>query len=82
MNPFLKNTKPIVTDEYPESEESDPSRGTPELVVPGKSTPPAVSDLSASQISDSGFEIVDSTGIEQESNHAPSVKKRGKKGKK
>lgn len=82
LNPFLKNTKPIVTDEYPESDESDPSRGTPELVVPGKSTPPAVSDLSASQISDSGFEIVDSTGIEQESNHAPSVKKRGKKGKK
>lgn len=82
FDPFLKNTKPVSTEEDLELEESDPVSGTPELVVPRKATPPGVSDLSASQISDSGFEIVDSTGIEQEANNAPSVKKRGKKGKK
>jgi len=82
FDPFLKNTKPVPTEQTTEAEESEPVRGTPELVVPGKTTPPVVSDLSASQISDSGFEIVDSTGIEQEVNNGPSVKKRGKKGKK
>jgi len=59
-----------------------PARVTPELVVPGKATPPGSSDLSASQISDSGFEIVDSTGIDNEIENVPSVKKRNKKGKK
>lgn len=82
FDPFLKNTKPIPTNESPNSEEAQPARATPELVVPGKATPPRGSDLSASQISDSGFEIVDSTGIENEIANVPNVKKRGKKGKK
>lgn len=56
---------------------------TPAIVVPAKATMP---DMSSSQISDSGFEIVDSTSIEKEiigkgsDNGGP--KKRSKKAKK
>ncbi len=73
-DPFLKDTKPVSEDAaLEESEEALPS-----VLVPGK---PTVADLSSSQISDSGFEIVDSTGIDQEI-EAAGVKKRGKKSKK
>lgn len=82
FNPFFKNTEPIPTNVSSESEEPHPVRATPELTVPGKATPPGSSDLSASQISDSGFEIVDSTGIDNEIENVSSIKKRNKKGKK
>ncbi|KEF63082.1 uncharacterized protein A1O9_01058 [Exophiala aquamarina CBS 119918] len=82
FDPFLKNTEPIPSRESLHSEEVHQPRATPEVVVSGKATPPGGSDLSASQISDSGFEIVDSTGIENEIANVPNAKKRGKKGKK
>jgi len=82
FNPFLKKTEPIPINDTLDSEEAHPASTTPEIVVPRKATPPRASDLSASQISDSGFEIVDSTGIDSDIANAPNVKKRGKKGKK
>ncbi|KAJ9605103.1 hypothetical protein H2200_010493 [Cladophialophora chaetospira] len=73
-DPFLKDTKPVPEDPATaESEEPIPS-----IIIPSK---PIVADLSSSQISDSGFEIVDSTGIEKEI-EAAGAKKRGKKGRK
>src|ERR1700761_7069064 len=80
---FLKDTKPV-----PEINNHAPPRteaveeATSTIAVSNK---PAVSDMSASQISDSGFEIVDSSGIEKEierGSDAAGVKRRGKKGKK
>ncbi len=71
---FLKDTKSLPEDPAT-SEDDEP---TPSIIVPSKLT---VSDLSSSQISDSGFEIVDSTGIDKEI-EAAGAKKRGKKGKK
>ncbi|KIV77604.1 hypothetical protein PV11_09393 [Exophiala sideris] len=76
FDPFLKNTDPIPSDDAAPSVRETVS-DTIEMVVPDKVTN---SDLSSSQ--DSGFEIVDSTGIEKELEKASAIKKRGKKGKK
>ncbi|KAI1613951.1 hypothetical protein EDD37DRAFT_651763 [Exophiala viscosa] len=76
FDPFLKNTDPIPSDDAAPSVIETVSE-TIESVVPDKLTS---SDLSSSQ--DSGFEIVDSTGMETEPEKASGVKKRGKKGKK
>ena len=76
-DPFLKDTKPA-------SEVEDSTTGVAELAAEVPPTivvadKPASTDLSSSQISDSGFEIVDATRIEKETE---GVKKRGKKSKK
>jgi hypothetical protein len=82
-DPFLKDTTPVAEmggSAPVEIEVAQSSVSTPALST--KSTP---LDMSSSQISDSGFEIVDSTGIEKEietGNDAANFKKRGKKGKK
>lgn len=73
-DPFLKDAKPVP--EVSATEESQ--EPIPSIIVPGKQ---AVTDMSSSQFSDNGFEIVDSTGIDQEI-EAAGAKKRGKKGKK
>ncbi|OCT46848.1 DnaJ domain protein [Cladophialophora carrionii] len=82
-DPFLKDTKPIPEVEGPETSESETGQESlPSVVVSDK---PAGTDMSSSQISDSGFEIVDSTGIEKELEKATDVsgiKKRSKKGRK
>jgi hypothetical protein len=75
FNPFLRSTDPIPIVEVPSTDEDE---GTPVSSL-GKPT----TDLSSSQISDSGFEIVDSAGIAKEIEVASgNVRKRGKKGKK
>lgn len=75
--PFLKNNHPVPSEG---AEASDTELVTETIeVAPDKATN---SDLSSSQEQDSGFEIVDSTGIENELEKTAGVKKRGKKGKK
>jgi len=82
-DPFLKDTKPIPEGTEPTTTGIETiQETTPTIAISNK---PAAIDMSSSQISDSGFEIVDSTGIEKEiekGSDAAGVKKRGKKGKK
>ncbi|KIW17750.1 hypothetical protein PV08_04945 [Exophiala spinifera] len=81
LNPFLKKGDP-VTPEETSSPEPETLSGSIHSAVTEKLPTP---DLSSSQISDSGFEIVDSSGIEKEiekASAAAGIKKRGKKGKK
>jgi hypothetical protein len=73
--PFVKNSTPITNDDGAAPSETE----TVEVVVSDKATN---SDHSSSQEQDSGFEIVDSTGIENELEKTAGVKKRGKKGRK
>jgi curved DNA-binding protein CbpA len=81
-DPFLKDTKPIPEVEGDETTGIEAAQESfPNVVVSDKQ---AATDMSSSQISDSGFEIVDSTGIEKELEKATDlsgVKKRSKKGK-
>jgi hypothetical protein len=81
-DPFLKDTKPIPEVEGDETTGIEAAQESlPNNVVSDKQ---AATDMSSSQISDSGFEIVDSTGIEKELEKATDlsgVKKRSKKGK-
>lgn len=82
FDPFLKNTEPIPEVEVPSTESDEVLENGQSDVVPEKAR---VTDLSSSQISDSGFEIVDSTNIEKEIEKgadAAGMKRRGKKGKK
>ncbi|KIX00219.1 uncharacterized protein Z518_10358 [Rhinocladiella mackenziei CBS 650.93] len=77
---FLKNTEPSSIDDDAAQESEEGSGAIQPTAIPEKVTVP---DMSSSQ--DSGFEIVDSTGIEKEIEKvsaAASVKKRSKKGKK
>ena len=76
FDPFLKNTDPILSDDAAPSVKETVSE-TIENILPDKGTS---SDLSSSQ--DSGFEIVDSTGLETKPERGAGVKQRGKKGKK
>ena len=77
FDPFRKETQPIPSDEVPKTE-SERRKEPIEL----DATPPTilVQDLSASQISDNGFEIIDATGVEEDAK-SQGAKKR-KKGKK
>ena len=65
------------------AEQDTSDEGVPEVTVSRseKAATPIV-DLSSSQLTDSGYEMVDSTGIAKEMESAASLKKRGKKGKK
>jgi curved DNA-binding protein CbpA len=67
FDPFLKDTTPV-------SDVSPPK--TPVAELPGSSTPPAAAGMSASMISDNGFEIVDATGIEEDKNAGGGKKRR------
>lgn len=69
FDPFLKDTTPVPSDEVPltETEKEDMS----DLTVPA---------MSSSRTSDSGFELVDATGIEEDKNTGSGKKRR--KGKK
>ncbi|KPI45789.1 uncharacterized protein AB675_782 [Cyphellophora attinorum] len=71
FDPFLKDTTPIPSDEVPRTESEQESTPTPELAVP---------NLSSSQISDNGFELVDASGVESDKNGGGAKKRR--KGKK
>ena len=77
FDPFRKDTLPVPSDEVPRTESE--KRVEP---VELEATPPlmSVQDLSASQISDNGFEMVDATGVEEDAK-SQGAKKR-KKGKK
>ncbi|KIW72265.1 hypothetical protein PV04_00471 [Phialophora macrospora] len=81
-SPFLKETKPTPEVEVLERSRIEAAQESlPSVAVSDKQ---AGTDLSSSQISDSGFEIVDSTGIEKELEKATDIsgiKKRSKKGK-
>lgn len=72
FDPFLKNTDPVPSDEVSHAEAK--SSGS---VTPDKKPTPAPTDLSSSQISDSGFEIVDKET--EFGTTASGMKKRGKK---
>ena len=81
-DPFLKDTKPVAELEDSSAITSESLAETvASVIVPEKQT--ATEMLSSSQMSD--FEMVDSTGIENEIEKATAgngVKRRGKKGKK
>ncbi|EXJ76035.1 uncharacterized protein A1O5_00543 [Cladophialophora psammophila CBS 110553] len=75
---FLKSAQPIPEHERPSPDrEGSPPEPTGKVVV---SEMPTAPDMSSSQISDSGFELVDTTGLEN--TNGTNVKKRGKKGRK
>lgn len=71
FDPYLKNTQPVSSDEVPPTQSEKQLES--EIVVPG-------TNLSSSQISDNGFEIVDATGVESDKNMGGGKKRR--KGKK
>lgn len=80
-SPFVKRGDPVPPEEGASPEPETLSGSIHSAVTEKLPTP----DMSSSQISDSGFEIVDSSGIEKEiekASAASGVKKRGKKGKK
>lgn len=70
FDPYLKDTKPVPSDEVPLTE-SEKQRET-EITVPTAS-------MSSSMISDNGFEIVDATGIESDKNMGGKKRRKGKK---
>ncbi|KIW30281.1 uncharacterized protein PV07_06036 [Cladophialophora immunda] len=76
-SPFMKNAQPIAEDEGAAGESEGPLDPTEKAI---ESENPTVQDMSSSQISDSGFEIVDTTGLEN--SNGTNVKKRGKKARK
>jgi len=76
FDPFLKNTEPIPGDDSPSVTE-----GTSATLQSVGSEKVTGSESSSSQEHDSGYEMVDSTGLEKEMAAAPAVKQRGKKGK-
>jgi len=85
FDPFLKNTEPIPMNEATPSEVDQLVEKVSESIHSAVTEKLPTPDMSSSQISDSGFEIVDSSGIENEiekASAAAGVKKRGKRGKK
>ncbi|OAL18669.1 hypothetical protein AYO20_11729 [Fonsecaea nubica] len=76
ISPFSKSTQPNAEDEDVPNSEA-PLEPTEEAIDSDK---PLVRDMSSSQISDSGFEIVETTGLENA--NGTNVKKRGKKARK
>lgn len=68
FDPYLKNTQPVSSDEVPPTQSEKQLES--EIVVSG-------TNMSSSQISDNGFEIVDATGVESDKNG-----KKRRKGKK
>ncbi|KIX96126.1 uncharacterized protein Z520_08381 [Fonsecaea multimorphosa CBS 102226] len=78
--PLMKNAQPVPEDKRtaPESEAREAPLEPTEKVIDSDNTTPL--DMSSSQISDSGFEIVDTTGLEN--SNGTNVKKRGKKARK
>lgn len=79
---FIKKTELVEEDNSFAAEGKDAPETSRNSAAGEKAT---VTDLSSSQISDSGFEIVDSTGIDKEiekGSDSAGVKKRGKKGRK
>ncbi|OAP62217.1 hypothetical protein AYL99_04420 [Fonsecaea erecta] len=77
VSPFMKKAQAIPSDEGTAPQSEAPFEPTEKAMDAEKIT---VKDLSSSQLSDSGFEIVETTGLEN--SNGTNVKKRGKKGRK
>lgn len=82
FDPFLKHTQPVPSDEVPQTESEKEGQQQATSAVPQIIVNPV--DTNSSQEQDSGFEIVDSTGIDKEmaNAEASNAKKRNKKSKK
>ena len=77
FDPFRKDTLPVPSDEVPQTE-SEKQQSPAELIAPQPAL--QIQDLSSSQFSDNGFELVNASGVEEDAK-SQGAKKR-KKGKK
>lgn len=68
FDPFLKGTEPVPSDEVPSNQMAEDLRL--EVNVP---------DMSSSQISDNGFQMVDKSSVEEDKNVGVAKKRKGKK---
>ena len=77
FDPFLKDTKPVLSEEVPRSDSE--GTATPDIAV--QDLPQALSapKMSSSMISDNGFELVDATGVESDKNVGSKKRRKGKK---